>query len=154
MNVPETRMKRSAATALICCLALIGCDLPSSPGMLPLRVSASVQEASADAAAAGALPIAYEIANRGRSSLLLGACAGQPLVAVERQDGGDWVNVSAGICQTNLDMTPIQLAAGATLHGVHLIQAGPGSYRVVAVAYGSDGESSVRVVSNIVTVRQ
>jgi hypothetical protein len=147
-------MKRSFVATLVCCGALLGCDLPFSPGMLPLRVTASVQEPPADATAAGALPIAYEIANRGRSSLLLGACDGRPLVAVERQDGGDWVNVSAGICQTHLDMTPIQLAAGATLHGVRLIQAGPGSYRVVAVAYGSDGESSVRVVSNIVTVPQ
>jgi hypothetical protein len=147
-------MKRSVLATLVCCLALTGCDLPSSPGTPPLRISASVQEASADASAAGALPIAYEITNRGRSGLLLGACDSQPLVAVERQDGGDWVNLSAGICQTHLDMTPIHLAAGATLHGVRLIQAGPGRYRVVAVAYGSEGEPPVRVVSNIVTVPQ
>jgi hypothetical protein len=145
-------MKRSAVATIVCCLALMGCDLPSSPGVLPLRVSASVQEASADASVSGALPIAYEITNRGRSEVLLGACAGQPLVAVERQDGGDWVNVSAGICQTHLGMTPIRLAAGATLNGLRLVQAGPGSYRVVAVAYGSDGDPPVRVVSNIVTV--
>lgn len=145
-------MKNRIVLLLLISLAGSACDRVTSPEPLPLRVSASID--TAQAVAGGLLSIVYKLENDTSFTLWAGSCGGQPLVAVERDENGTWVNVSADACQAHLDMTPIAIGAGGRLEGARLIDAVPGRYRVAAWGHRRTQEPGTKIYSNIVTVDQ
>lgn len=139
-------MKRALLTAILL-LPLAACELSTEPGTLHLRVSASHAAPQAEESPS----ISYEIENSGTRRIYLASCDGAPLVDVERETSGGWVNVSASVCQANLDMVAIPLAPGERLVG-HRPVTQAGRYRAVAYGSAQDGGAHVTVVSNPVTV--
>jgi hypothetical protein len=123
---------------------VLGCGLNTGP-IEGLHLSAG-------AVAPGlteSLAIRFEIANRGSRVLHVAACDGLPLVDVEREEVGTWVNISAGFCQTHLNMVPLQLPADEQLSGSRPVDR-PGRYRVIAYGTTPAGVQAVVVISNVV----
>lgn len=143
-------MKSNFGSALLLALVLGACDLGSEPEILPLSVSASIEAAPGEPEGLAAL--VYEITNDGTAALWVGGCDGEPLVSVERREDGEWEDVSAGVCQANVEMTPIEIAAGETLEGTRLIDDVPGSYRAIAWGFRYQHHAAVPVISNTVSI--
>jgi hypothetical protein len=143
-------MKRSIACTILVVLGLGACDLSTDLQMLPLKVNASVASTETDVPTA----ISYRIENSGNATVWVGSCGGQPLVAVEREVNQEWINVSAGVCQAHLVMTPIPLAAGAAFEGTRTIDPVPGRYRVLAYGHRQEHDAGIIIVSNVVTIAE
>jgi hypothetical protein len=135
---------RAICRTLLILPFVLGCGLTTGPGE-GLHLSAGVLSPGMTES----LAISYELANRGSRELHVAACDGQPLVHVERQEDGTWINVSAGYCQTHLHMVPLKVSAVEQLSGHRPVDR-PGTYRVLVYGTTSTGARSVVLTFNIV----
>lgn len=125
-------------------LFLSACDSITAPER-GLEISANYVTSTAPGT------IFYEIVNHSPQLLYVAACDGQPLVAVEAEESGEWINVSAAVCQTIYDMSPLPMPPGVRLSGYRAVEQS-GRLRVIAYAATATGAQTSTLISDAVTV--
>lgn len=103
------------------------CASPTTPTAIRVRLAAAVFTR----ADGGVAAVEFTVTNAAADAVLLTSICGARLVpAVERREGGRWAQFSGGFCQTDQDMSPKPLAAGASRREVVGLREA-GDYRLV-----------------------
>lgn len=58
--------------------------------------------------------VPFVVEKTGGNPIYLARCGERLMAALDRREGGQWVQHSGDGCLTNQDMTPVELAPGAT----------------------------------------
>ena len=96
--------------------------------------------------------VPWVVENQGSETVYLSRCGDRLLFEVEHWENAAWVNASAAVCITVLNMTPRPLAPGEELRGAERISA-PGRYRLRLGASDRAGEEKRIVVSEPFTIK-
>jgi hypothetical protein len=103
----------------------LGCDT-TQPGAINLDVEITAVEAAPDAL--GGWTVSYTVTNVGETAVWLARCGDRLMVAVDVRAAVAWNEYSGDGCRAIYDMSPWELAPGATLSGSRRFQEG-GRYR-------------------------
>jgi hypothetical protein len=133
---------RISVTA-IAIVTLGACSSVSGPGNdLQLKVSgATFQRVGAPAVAM----VPFSLTNRGATSASVARCDSRVMAAVDRWDGGSWVQYSSDACLAVYITAPLELAPGATISAERSVLES-GTYRLrigTSKADGSDFDWSI-----------
>lgn len=77
----------------------------------------------------GAVEVSFTVTNRGGTSAAVSRCGERVTAALDREEGGAWVQYSGDFCQAIYRMSPLPLAPGETLESVRMVGE-PGRYRL------------------------
>ena len=94
--------------------AAFGCGA-TQPGAIDLHVEIIAVEVAADAL--GGWTVSYTVTNAGETAVWLARCGDRLMLAVDVRAAVAWNEYSGDGCQAIHDMSPWELASGATLSG-------------------------------------
>ena len=133
---------RISVTA-VAIVSLGACSSTTGPGNnLQLKVSgAAFQRVGAPAVAV----VPFTLSNRGAASVSVARCDSRVMAAIDRWDGGSWVQYSSDACLAIYATAPLELAPGASISAERSVfEAGTYRLRVgTSKADGSDFDWSI-----------
>ena len=117
--------------ALALTMVAVACGTPSDPGFDLITETAGSDFALEETP----LAVPFTVTNLSdRTIYYLDNCADRPSVAIDRHEGGRWVNLQAAICPGVLQGPPLRLHPAQDLPSFVVIR-GPGVYRLHLVVF-------------------
>jgi hypothetical protein len=127
-------------------------QLATGPGQSRLLIETAGTTFTRGAAPEFAV-IPFVVTNQGSRSIYLARCGERLMAAPDRREAGQGVQHSGDGCLTNQDMSPVELAPGATVQSQRGVTEA-GEYRLRLGSSGSPAEPSQWViVSNEFTIQ-
>lgn len=127
-------------------------QLATGPGQSQLRVETTGTTFTRGAAPEFAV-IPFVVTNQDSRPIYLAWCGERLMAALDRREAGQWVQHSGDGCLTNQDISPVELAPGATVQSQRGVTEA-GEYRLRLGSSGSPAEPSQWVVvSNEFTIQ-
>lgn len=133
-------------------LLLGACNSPVDPDAVALEVHTQASE-FVISPGEESVSVFFTITNRGATTAFLARCGERIMAALDRREGGIWVQYSADACLASVTMAPLEITPGQSLHGTREIRE-TGEYRLrIGVSADASDQQAWTPTSSSFTVR-
>lgn len=133
-------------------LLLGACNSPIDPNAVALEINTQASE-FVISPSRGSVSVPFKITNRDATSTFIARCGDRIMAALDRREGGTWVQHSGDACLTNVAMAPVEIAPGQSLEATREIREA-GQYRLrIGVSADASDQPAWTPASNPFSVR-